>query len=244
MGVCLLGIAGWLVGQAPHGPVDPHHPAPPAATKRGTALPPTHRPQPELTPYQTLTYLQGAVAAAAARRSGAAAETGQPTPPAAERPAGAGRYLAAVVTCADADLDCAAWFGVPRTDLLVLASPAGLVAPEAVALLETMATEQRLSLVILVGHDDCASRRIQATSPARQLLARRLAAAGCDAAIPAAATLALLAAQREALLAASDELAERAAQDRLRVVTAICGRGGELRWLGPTAAALPIAPVK
>lgn len=255
LGVGLLGIASWLVGQAPPGSPG-GHPTPAAVSKRGTELPPTHRPLPAPTPFDALSHLQATAAAAAAERSGrtapatakAATEkaaTGKPA--AAERPAGLGRYVAAVVTCADADLDCAALFGVPRRDLLVLATPGGLVDADAVALLEAMASEQRLGLVVLLGHDDCASRTIGGASRAQRLFAKRLAVAGCEAAAPAAATLALLAAQRDALLAASDDLTERVAQDGLRIVAARRehGEGGDtVRWLLARSATMPIAPVK
>ncbi|MCA8966493.1 MAG: hypothetical protein H6838_05465 [Planctomycetes bacterium] len=210
-----------------------------AALKRGASDAPTHHPHPELRPADALQHLRNGLDA---RR--AALAKGEPPPAPQERPAGAGRYVAAVITCADADLDAPALFGLARRDLLCISCPGPFVSSETVALLEHLATDERLSLIVVLGHDDCTTRSLRATTPAQQLLSRRLAALRRNARLDQAVTKAFLLGQRDALLGASELLMQRSARDQVRVVPGRVDARGEVLWLGQRVDAMPLQPVK
>jgi carbonic anhydrase len=209
----------------------------PAEQKRGTATAPTHAPLPTLHPLRAWRHVQAGNAAAVealARR--------RPLPAPAERPAGAGRYVCAVLVCADADVDVAPLLGLHRADVLVIATPGPFASAETVALLERTVTAERLSLLLVLGHADC---RAQAGGE-RDALARRLDAVRAEAArrggdVPK--TLVQL--QREHVLAASDLLRERAGDDAFRVLPAVLDpKSGVLTWHHVPTDVMPLAPVK
>lgn len=202
---------------------------------------PTHAPQPVVPPLLLFEHVQNAntaVARAIADR--------QPLQPPGARPAGAGRYLCAVVVCADADVDMPTLLGMHRHDVLLISTPGPFVLPEAVALLERAVREDRLGLILLVGHDGC--RTLQPLPPGQpaDALSRRSAAVVAEAErrrLPL--TKAFLQMQREHLVAASDLLRRRLADDTLRIMpTAIDPRTGRCTWLHQAIDAMPLAPVR
>jgi carbonic anhydrase len=208
------------------------HDAPPARpaaeTKNGAPMRPTHAPQPELPPLLAWRHVrtgnEALVAARAARR---------PAPAPAERPAGAGRYVCAAIVCADADVDVPALLGLARRDVLLLSAPGPFVPPEAVALLEQAVADERLSLIVVLGHADCrtlATRR--GVSPGQDAVADRLDAVRRDAERTQATLVqSLVRLQCQQLLAASDLLRQHARGDTLRVLPAeLDARSGALTW--------------
>jgi hypothetical protein len=225
---------------------DPHPtPTPNAATatksaveqKRGSATPPTHAPLPVLHPSLAFAFVQAANTAAADARA-----AGKPLPPLAPRPTGAGKYVCAVLVCADIDLDVAAWLGLARQDVLVLASPGPFASPETAALLERTVQNERLSLVVVLAHTACPA----ATDRATDVLARRFAAVRAEAERqrqPLPKTLAGL--QAELLLLTSDVLQKNVQTDTLRILPAeMEPRSGRITWHHRRADVMPLAPVK
>ncbi len=215
-------------------------PAPRTAAehKRGAATPPTHAPQPVLHPLLAWQHVKAGNAAAVA-----AIAARQPLPAPRERPAGAGRYVCAVLVCADAGADVAPLLGLQRADVLLLTAPGPFATPETIALLERTVAAERLSLLLVLGHADCPLLREHG---APDVLTRRLDAVRAEAArrgsnVPK--TLVQL--QREHVLAASDSLRERAAKDAFRVLPALLDpRRGVLQWHHVHTDVMPLAPVK
>jgi len=167
----------------------------------------------------------------------------QPTPRPV-RPSGAGRYVCAVLACADQAVELAPVLGLQRKDVLILRTPGPFVSPEAVALLERAVERHRLSLVLVLGHRDCDSLRQpkdREDALTRRLVAlRRLARRGGRSLHEA-----LVHQQRELLLASSSPLARAVDRDHLRVVPALLdARTGTIQWVPRRAHTLPIAPVK
>lgn len=235
-------LCGWLavtaVGQQPTAVGRP--PTPTTETK--TPERPTHAPKPTLPPLLAWHHVRAGNAAwvqAQAEREDA------PTP--APRPSGAGRYVCAVITCADADVDVAALLGLRRRDVLLLSVPGPFVTPDAVALLEQTVTEHHLSLVIVLGHADCrtlATRRGETEH--QDATARRVAAARTDAERDGAPLLPhLLRAQCLRLCAASDLLRRHALADTLRVLPAqVDGRTGAITWHHERADEYALRPIR
>lgn len=231
----------WLLassaGAAAQEPATPAPVRTAAEWKRGARTPPTHAPQPTLPPLVAWQHLQAGNAAAVA-----ALAAGKPMPAPPERPSGAGRYVCAVLACADADLDLPPLLGLRRRDVLWLAVPGPFATPETVALLERIVVAERVPLVLVLGHASC-----RALAGGRNdALATRTAAVAAEAARrgqPAVRTLVEL--QRDLLLAAADELRARTQRDELRVLPAeIDERTGALAWHHRAIDALPLAPVK
>ncbi|MCK5945049.1 MAG: hypothetical protein KAI24_23880, partial [Planctomycetes bacterium] len=160
------------------------------------------------------------------------------------RPAGAGRYVCAVLACADTDVDLAAAFGLQRRDLLVLRAPGPFVTAEAVALLERAVERHRLSLVVVLAHGDCDALR--APIGHQDALTRRIAALRSRARTPdERLTETLVTRQRQLLLASSRALSGRVEKDELRVVPGLFDdRTGRIEWVARRAHTLPIAPIK
>lgn len=215
---------------------------PPAQHKRGSKMPPAHHPHPALPPGLLVHRLRAAnetiVAARAAK---------QPLPPRQPRPAGAGRYVCAVFVCADADLDVAAVLGLPRRDVLVLSSPGPFVTREDIALLEHYVTTERLSLVLVLTHDECTTLTTKpGRTPRQDALAGRIAAIQKRAdAMRHRLTRAVARSQREMLLASSRTLQQQAAADTLRVVAAeVELRSLAITWHTRSAEELPMPVVK
>ena len=211
-----------------------------AEQKRGAATAPTHAPQPELHPLLAWRHvLAGNAAAVAANQARA------PLPAPAPRPSGAGRYVCAVLVCADLDLEIAPLLGLQRADVLVLAAPGPFATPEAIAMLERTVRDERLSLVLVLGHAHCRALAARADG-ADDVLARRVAPLAAEAARRREALpKVLVRAQGQQLLAASELLRARAAADALRVLPALVEpRTGTLQWQHVPTDVMPIAPVK
>lgn len=237
-----------LVAMAPvsaqHDPHNPPLPPPSPATrsdaehKRGAPEAPTHAPQPTLHPLLALQHCKNGNAAATAA---IALDRAMPKP--AARPAGAGRWLAAVVICADADVDIAPLLGLARADVLLLSVPGPFVSPETTAMLERAVADERLSLVLILAHADCRTLQPNASPDA---LTRRREALRAEAERqqqPLPKTLTQL--QREQLLAASELLRAKQAAEELRIVPATLDpRTGVLQWHHANADVMPLPPVK
>lgn len=229
-------FAAGLAGQAPHGvpSVPPAaRPAPPAATP----APATHAPLPVLPPLAAFEHLQRGHAAFLQHKA-----KGGPAPAPQVRPAGAGKYVCAVLVCADAGLDASALFGLAPADALVLAVPGPFASPETAALLERTVADHRLSLVVVLGHADCASLQPRAQPDALQQ--RRDAAQAQAQRRGEDLPTAVVRLQRDLLLASSELLQASAAADRLRVMPATVDGDGRVAWRHARIDALPIAPVK
>jgi carbonic anhydrase len=174
----------------------------------------------------------------AARATGAAPA---PLPP---RPAGAGRYVVAVVTCADAAIDVPALLGLRSEDVLLISNAGATADGDAIELLERAVARERLSLCIVLTHADCASlsrapagdeRGSARGAAAREFAARRR--------LPLDKAQALL--QRELLLGASTLLADATRSGNLNVVAASADAAtGALAWHLGRSESLPMAPVR
>ena len=209
-----------------------------AEAKRGTADAPTHAPQPTLHPLVALQHCKNGNTAATA-----AIARGQPLPQPAARPAGGGRWLAAVLVCADADVDIAPLLGLRRSDVLLVSVPGPFASPETTALLERAVTDERLSLVLVLAHADCRALAERNTPDALQRRRDALRVEAARLQQPQPKTLAQL--QREQLLAASELLRGKQAAEALRIVPATLEtRTGVLQWHHTNADVMPLAPVK
>jgi len=252
-------FAGAMAQHEPHG-AEPTKLAPAAAPsgenrpgaeqKRGAGSLPEHRPQLALHPLLAFEHVRAGNAAVAAARAKA-----EPVPPARPRPSGAGRYVCAVVVCADCDVDVPALLGLRREDVLLLAVPGPFVGAETVTLLERVVAAERLSLVLVLGHADCrstaptapTSEAANGTSPgAMDPLARRAEVARREAERrrqPLPKTVVQM--QRELLLAASDVMTSRSAVDELRVLPGeIHQQSGTIVWHHSKVDTMPLAPVR
>ncbi|GAB4142649.1 MAG: hypothetical protein Fur0037_09930 [Planctomycetota bacterium] len=171
----------------------------------------------------------------------------EPPPLSPERPSGAGRYVAAVLVCADAGIDAPHLFSLDSRDCLLLSNAGPCVSPEDVALLERAVDEEHLSLIVILTHDDCASlASSEHGSPSRMSLARRTRSARDMArarGIPVAEAAARL--EAEILCASSERLLERVRSGDLLVAPAVASpRDGAIRWLLTRAEEMPMPPVK
>ncbi len=117
--------------------------------------PPLHRPRLGLFPIDALQVMKFGAAKAEAQSRRRQALTEQAAEQSSRKPEGAGRYLAAVVVCADADLDPAKIFGQKRTDLLILASPGPRIEARDLSLIERALRKHRLSLCLVLTHEGC-----------------------------------------------------------------------------------------
>lgn len=216
---------------------------PPTAAdhKRGAPPPPTHAPQPEVSPLTLFAHVR-----AGHDRWLAARRDGKPVPAPAERPAGAGRHVCAVVVCSDCDLDVPGLLGLHRADVLLFSVPGPFVGPEVTAAIEREAVQQRLGLVLVFSHTRCTTLEPPPGATPRDVLTTRAEAAAQDSLRrrqPLRRTLAQ--AQRQLLLASSEELSRRAAGDRLRVVPAeLDSDTGAITWHLRPIEAMPMPPVR
>lgn len=209
-----------------------------------TAAPqdPVHHPRQVFPPQKALAHLKAGNLAYTRRlpdRQGPA----DPLP----RPGGAGRYLAAVITCCDARIDAAELFACRRQDLLIVSTPGANVDAVVTATLERLASTERLSLCVVVTHAGCPALEAgEADSPASRALQLRTRMAA-DLARTRRCTIeeAQARLQRDHLLGASRILRELREQGRLRIAPASLPRRRlPLRWHTTRAAEAPIAPVK
>ncbi|MBL8724259.1 MAG: hypothetical protein JNK49_09440 [Planctomycetes bacterium] len=242
LGATLWASAAFPPQDPPHGPA-PAHPAPSqakAVPQKHPAQSPTHRPQLELPPRLALDTLQRGHAAWLQ-----AHQKGLPAPAPLERPSGAGRYVVAVLACADCDADLAERLGLHRRDLFELRAPGPFVSPEDVAMLRRLVLQERLSLVVVLGHRRCEVLAPKRPVPKDDLLAARLQPIAALAQHQQQPLLtAFLHWQRRSLLAADDALRAAADADRLRVVTAeLDTESGAIQWLLQPIDTLPMPPV-
>ena len=71
------------------------------------------------------------------------------------KPPGMGRYLAALIVCADANLDLLKLFDQDVEDLLILSSPGPLLHAAEVSMIEHAVSEHHLSLCVVITHQHC-----------------------------------------------------------------------------------------
>ena len=163
----------------------------------------------------------------------------------ATRPSGAGKYVCAVITCADADHNIAELMGLAQQDVLVLRLAGTFVNPEAVALLDRIIEQHQLSLIILLSHEQCESLRSSQTN-ANDALDRRLTQLRPLAKRQQQSlSEAVVRQQRELLLASSASMQKLVQQDRLRVLPAVLNdKSGAVQWHHRRAQELPLSPVK
>ena len=235
--------AGTAVGQHAPAPGPESHPQPSTSAehKRGARTPPTHAPQPALPPLVAWLHCKQGN-----QNAQTALAQGRPLPAPAERPAGAGRYVCAVLLCADADVDIAPLLGLQRNDVLVIAAPGPFATPETQALLERTFAAERFPLLLVVGHDRCRTLAARPVQLPVDAIDRRVEAARAEAARrqqPLAKAMLLW--QREQLLAGSDLLRAAVARDDLRILPAeLATATGALTWHHQAVDVLPFAPVK
>jgi carbonic anhydrase len=203
---------------------------------------PTHAPRTSLSPALAREHVAAGNAAFAEARS-----KGATPPPPAPRPAGTGRWVCAVIVCADVDLDVPAALGLARSDVLLISTPGPFVDPETVALVEQAVAEERLSLVLVLSHEHCRTLAIaRGNTPQQDAVAARIASLQAEAARTRAPLVrTLVRSQREQLLVASDALKEHVGKDTLRILPGeLDARTGAIRWHHDRADALPMPPVK
>lgn len=225
-----------------HGEVPAPAAKPAVETKHDAPRRPTHAPKPELPPPLAWQHVRAGNDAAVAAL---AAE--QPLPAPATRPAGAGRYVCAAIVCADARVDVPALLGLAPRDVLLLSAPGPFVQAEAIALLEQAVAEERLSLVVVIGHADCRTLATQqGTSERQDALAARLAVVRREAARTGASLpQCLTRLQCQQMLAASDLLREQATNGSLRVLPAeVDARTGRVAWLHAPIDEYALPPIR
>ena len=216
--------------------------APQGAGKPTTRTSPVYQTHLQLPPVAALDHLRTSLARTQeAKAKGTAAPTPLP------RPSGAGRYIAAVLVCADADLDVPTLFGVLPKDLLVFRVPGAFASAEITALLEQAVANEKLSLCVVLKHTQCRSLEPdQGNSTAGAALARRGEPARSVAqtrhlALPMAQAFV----EREHLLSLSETLRAASAKDQLRIVAATADTKSQaITWHTTRVDELPIAPVK
>lgn len=236
-----------------------------ATDQNGTGTGPTHAPQPDLRPLFAWNFvMKGNAAFVAARREHARLHSNKRIEPIVTkshhevdkghhghaatrpaRPAGAGKYVACVITCADVETRIAPMLGLADEDVLVLRLAGPFVNAEAIALIERTIEKHRLCLVLVLSHERCDSLRPHPKGP-EDALDRRVAALRGHARL-ARQTLAqsLCQKQRELMLASSRTLNQRTQKDQLRIVPGVIDeRTGAIAWHHRRAQGLPLAPVK
>lgn len=238
----LLCLANAVAQHEPHPAAVPPKQLPSAAEqKRGAKTPPTHAPNPSLPPLLALHHVQTGNAAAA-KAIAAGADPGKP----ATRPAGAGRYVCAVLLCCDLDVDIHKLLGLRREDVFVVSAPGPFATPETMAALERTLLGEPVPMLLVLGHADCRLLQNAPPNPVPNGLTRRADAAREQAARmqqPLPKTIVQM--QRELLLASSEPLRQAVVADTLRVFPGeLDARTGAVTWHHQRADAMPIAPVK
>jgi hypothetical protein len=250
-------------GEADHGnaghEAPKHSAAPshaPATNGKGEPVPPTHAARFELEPAALLRFVEDSYA-----RAPRARDKSEPVPAPLPRPSGAGRYVCAVISCADAGIEPARVLGLDPSFVLVIQNAGAMADRDAADLLAWAQKEHDLSLCFVLSHERCAS--LGATSGTRDAAAQqttRRAEERSRAAreVAAARRIRMSAAhamvQREQLLAAladapsahaSCEDGAKSPMPSMRVVPALVN-ASTLRneWLSQRIDSLPIAPVR
>ncbi|MEZ6038680.1 MAG: hypothetical protein R3F29_14455 [Planctomycetota bacterium] len=253
----MLFVAAWLAfgglcAAQEHAPADrrpEHNPAPASHTagdkpadRNGAAARPTHAPQPTLPPLAAWRHVRNGNETYARHL-----RDDLPPPRLQPRPSGAGRYVCAVVLCADHDGAVAPLLGLAAEDVLVIRVPGTFLTAESAALIERAVAKERVPLVLLLAHRRCESLRpLRDGERQPDAIDRRREAAARDAErLGVPLRDALLRGQRELLLATSPALREAADEDRLRVLPGVLDdRTAVIDWRHRRSDELPIAPVK
>ncbi len=142
-----------------------------------------------------------------------------PTP--ARRPTGAGKYLAAVVSCADADLDVPATLLQRRRDLLLFSSPGPRFGRDEVGLLEHSVREHGLSLCVVLVHEGCETLQ---RDPRR---ANGSSTEGRTSIAPEDHGVALA----RHILRSSETCEQLRQRGKFQVVTGVVSKSGDVRWI-------------
>lgn len=244
--------------KAQHGA--PQHNAPPTdaaqTNGKGEPVPPTHSAQLLLEPSTLLRFVEDSYA-----RAQRARDKSEPVPAPLPRPSGAGRYVCAVISCADAGIEPARVLGLDPSFVLVIQNAGAMADRDAADLLAWAQKEHDLSLCFVLSHERCAS--LGATSGTRDAAAQqttRRAEERSRAAreVAAARRIRMSAAhamvQREQLLAAladapsahaSCEDGAKSPMPSMRVVPALVDPSTlRIEWLSQRIDSLPIAPVR
>lgn len=205
-----------------------------------------HAPHPSLPPTAALDHLRRSNAAVVAR-----GRSGQPPAPPFERPAGAGRFVASVVTCAELPADLPHLLGLRAEDLLVIRNAGGTCDADVRDLVAWAAATERLSLCIVLTHQPCACVPATPTAAAAntdataQPLDRGAAARALAARRQLQLARAQAIVQAEQLLGAAPLLRTLADRGEFRVVGAsLDAVSGAVDWHLSRADDLPIAPVR
>lgn len=225
-----------------------------AGDRNGAAKAATHAPKVRLEPLVAWEFVRRSNAAHVAERrakqADRSADAKPPKPPKPterealpDRPAGAGRYVCAVLACADLDAALAPAMGLGREDVLVLRAPGPFVSPDDVAMLERAVTKHHVPLILFVGHERCDTIRVAPAAP--DALTRRVRALRQRSRRGQPLHLALLEQQRALLLASSSVLRDASKRDALRILpTLFEPASGALTSTAARAWTMPIRPVK
>ncbi|MEQ1631656.1 MAG: carbonic anhydrase [Planctomycetota bacterium] len=213
------------------------------------AHPVLHRAEPEWPAAAALEHVREGNARSVEAKKASAAPP-EPMP----RPGGAGRFLVAVISCADAAVDVAALLSLKPEDVLLIQNAGAVADADAAELVLWAAREHRVSLCVVLTHSGCPSlndapsdRRAEPASPRaaeRGAKSRELARRRNLALSHAHALL-----QKEQLDAAvgtrSPNDADKPARPPVRIVPATVDvRTGEITWHLSRAEQMPIAPVR
>lgn len=233
--------------------------------QNGAATAPVHAPQPDLRPLFAWNFvMSGNARFVAARREKARRQSNKLIAPSVTmshhgagkdeqghaetqpaRPAGSGKYVCCVITCADGETEIAPMLGLANQDVLVLRLAGPFVNAEAIALVERTIKEHRLCLVLVLGHEQCDSLRLDRQGPEDALDRRVAALRGHLGRTGQTLAQRLVETQRELMLLSSKILHTRTRKDKLRIVPGVINqRSGAIAWLHRKAQQLPLSPVK
>lgn len=126
-------------------------------TGRDEAEAPIHRPQMRLSGDEAFAFVQARHEQTKREHpdSGQPGEkSGHETP---TRPAGSGRYVCAVVACADAGIDACALLGLDAKDVLLIQNAGANADADVAELVARAQQDHGLSLVVVLAHDACGS---------------------------------------------------------------------------------------
>jgi len=236
-----------------------------APDQNGGGKRPTHAPQPSLRALFAWNFvMKGNVACVATRREKARLQSNKLAQPVVTkshhdaskhdhghattkpvRPAGAGKYVCCVVTCADGGEAIAPLLGLTRKDVLELRLAGPFVTAEAIALIERAIEKHRLSLVLVLTHDGCDALKHSGKSPEDALDRRVAAVRGLARRSQQTLAQAIGKRQRELMLVSSKVMQNRIKTDLLRIVPGVIHeRTGAISWQHKRIQELPVTPVK
>jgi carbonic anhydrase len=257
--VLLLLLTSWIQGQDHGGTGAPARSPAAATTSESAGTQPkqaaktvvalVHHAQPSLPPEAALEHVrEGNQRYVEARKRGAS-----PAEPMA-RPAGAGRFVVAVIGCADAAVDVPALLGLRPQDLLWISNAGACADAEAADLALYAAQEHRVSLCIVLTHTGCPSlgenssqkpdtatvpRAEHRSAKARELARRR------DLRLAHAQALLQCEQLDAAIRGPVATTGQQATRAPLRTVPATVDvRTGAIEWHVSRAEQMPIAPVR